>query len=154
MFFQFLWIFLIFLRNFMIQNTDISTLLTDALLAMGCDKALIANLDAHSDLVLDFHDMPSIHVLSENNDVRIWASLGERHGYRQLIESHSAQMLLELAQPQDYAYGGSLALPIQDETLQLSAIVRPDYLTDSEKFGEALEAFFARVVTFNQIVGA
>jgi hypothetical protein len=138
----------------MIQNTDISTLLTDALVAMGCDKALIANLDAHSDLVLDFHDMPSIHVLSDNDDVRVWASLGERHGYRQLIETHGAQMLLELTQPQAYAYGGSLALPIQDETLQLTAILRPEYLADSEKFGAALEEFFARVVTFNQIVSA
>jgi hypothetical protein len=136
------------------QNTDISTLLTDALLAMGCDKALISNLDTHSDLVLDFHDMPSLHVLAEDNDVRIWATLGERHDYRQLIESHGAEMLLELAQPQAYAYGGGLALPIQDETLQLTAILRPDYLTNSEKFGEALEAFFARVVTFNQIVSA
>lgn len=136
------------------QNTDISSLLTAALLEMGCDPALIAELDAHSDIVLDFHDMPSIHLLNDGESVRLWAALGERHNYRQLLETSGGRIALELTEPQAYAVGGALMLQIHDETLQATALVHPDYLSDSKVFGEALNAFFARLTAFNQIIGA
>jgi hypothetical protein len=138
----------------MMRSSDISTLLTEALLGMGCDPGLIDELDAHNDIVLDFIDAPSIHVMRDGDRVRIWAALGERHDYRQVIERHAPQLLLALTQRQDYACDGNLTMPIGDETLQLAAMVHPDYLIDSEKFSEALNAFFERVVVFHKIVSA
>lgn len=138
----------------MMPNTDMSTLLTAALTEMGCDPALIADLDAHSDIVLDFHDMPSIHLLNDGESVRIWAALGERHGYRQLLESRGAQIALLLTEPQPYAFGGGLMLQIHDETLQITALLHPDYLADSQTFGEALNTFFEGLMAFDQAIGA
>jgi hypothetical protein len=138
----------------MMQNTDMSTLLTASLVEMGCDPALIADLDAQSDIVLDFHDMPSIHLLKDGESVRLWAALGQRHDYRQLLETRGGQIALELTEPQPYAHGGALMLQINDETLQVTALVHPDYLVDSKVFGEALNAFFVQLTGFNQIIGA
>lgn len=138
----------------MMQNTDMSTLLTAALAEMGCDKSLIAELDAQSDIVLDFHDMPSIHLLHDGESVRLWAALGDRHAYRQLLETHGAQIALHLTEPQHYAHGGALMLQIHDETLQITAMVHPDHLADSKIFGDALNAFFEQLTVFNKIVGA
>jgi hypothetical protein len=138
----------------MMRSSDISTLLTEALLGMGCDPALIGELDAHNDIVLDFTDTPSIHLFCEGERVRLWAAMGQRHDYRQVIEQHAAPLLLALTEPQSYACDGNLTMPILDETLQLAALLHPDYLVDSEKFSEALNAFFARVVVFNDILRA
>jgi hypothetical protein len=136
----------------MMHNTDISKLLTTSLVAMGCDPALIGDLDAHNDIVLDFHDVPSIHLRCDGDEVRIWAALGERHDYQVVIDTHAPKMLLALTAPQAYTVGGNLMLSIQDETLQLTALLHPDYLSDSEKFGVALNAFFERIAVFNQII--
>lgn len=136
------------------QNVDISKLVTDALLVMGCDRELISDLDSHSDIVLDFHHFPSIHLMRDGDDIRLWAALGERHDYRRLIDAHAPQLLQELMPAQPCARGGSLMMSIQDETMQLSTLVHPEYLADSEKFSEALNEFFARLGVFKQIVGA
>lgn len=134
------------------QNTDISTLLTAALVEMGCDPGLIAELDARSDIVLDFHDMPSIHLLHDGETVRLWAALGERHNYQQLLESHGAQIALHLTEPQRYAHGGGLMLQIHDETLQITTLLHPDYLADSKILGEALNEFFECLMAFDRII--
>jgi hypothetical protein len=136
------------------QNTDISTLLTAALLGMGCSSELISELDAHSDIVLDFHDQPSIYLSIEGEHVRCSAALGGRHNYRQVLEMHGVPIGMEMIKDVPFAHAGSLMLRVRDETLQVTTLIHPDYLTDSTRFGEALNGYFVSVTELHAILGA
>lgn len=134
------------------QHANISELLTDALIAMGCDSGMIEKLDAQADIVLDFHDLPSIHLSHDNEDVCLWAVLGERHDHQRLIDVHASRLMQTITQPQFYSRGGALGLTVKDDALQIFVLLHPDYLADSERLGEALNAFFAQLMAANQIV--
>lgn len=133
------------------HNANMSELLTEALVAMGCDSSMIEKLDAQADIVLDFHDLPSIHLSHDTEDVCLWAVLGERHDHQRLIEMHASSLMQVLTQPQFYARGGALGMAVKDDALQLFVLVHPDYLADSERLGAALNAFFEQLMAVNQI---
>ena len=125
---------------------DIAQLVRSALRESGCDPAMLGELDNHSTIALDLHELPSIHVGAQDADVWLWARLTE-HGEAALAQ-RGGDLLQELLQGCGYARGGQLQLALNDGALELKALVNPEFLADGARFSEALNGFFDSLERF------
>ncbi|MBP4049421.1 SPI-1 type III secretion system chaperone SpaK [Chromobacterium violaceum] len=119
---------------------DIAQLVRSALQESGCDPSLLGALDNHSTIALDLHDLPSIHVAAQDDDVWLWATLTE-HGDA-AVAQRAPELLALLMQDCGYAQGGRLQLALNEGALELRALVRSDRLEDGRAFSDALHGFF------------
>ena len=75
---------------------DIAQLVRAALEESGCDPALLGDLDSHSTIALDLHDLPSIHVSAQDGEVWLWSRLAEHN--EAVLAQRAAELLRELMQ--------------------------------------------------------
>ncbi|AXE31998.1 type III secretion system chaperone SpaK [Chromobacterium phragmitis] len=129
---------------------DIAQLVRSALQESGCDPSLLGALDNHSTIALDLHDLPSIHVAAQDDDVWLWARLTE-HGDAAAAQ-RAPELLAALLQDCGYARGGKLQLALNEGALELRALVRPALLEDGRAFSEALQGFFDSLERFCETV--
>lgn len=126
---------------------NIAQLVCAALEASGCDPAVVGNLDSHSTIALDLHDLPTIHIsVQDDDDVWLWSRLGE---YSEMVlNQRSADILQALLPGCHFARSGQLQLGVQDGELVLKLLVHPKYLTDGHVFSDALNGFFEELDCF------
>ncbi|WP_175743430.1 SPI-1 type III secretion system chaperone SpaK [Burkholderia ambifaria] len=126
---------------------DIVQLVRAALEESGCDPTLVGALDRHSAVVLDLHDLPSIYISAQDEDVWLWSLIGE---YGDTVVAQRGGTLLQaLMDGCAFARGGQLQLAVQDGSLALKGLVHPDYLSDGRRFSAALNGFFDSLERFN-----
>ncbi|AUH51338.1 type III secretion system chaperone SpaK [Chromobacterium sp. ATCC 53434] len=125
---------------------DIAQLVRSALQESGCDPSLLGELDGHSTIALDLHDLPSIHVAADGDEVWLWARLTE-HGDEALAQ-RAPELLNALLDGCGYARGGQLQLARADGALELKALLDPASLADGKRFSEALNGFFDSLERF------
>lgn len=127
---------------------DISSLVQDALKHCGCDPSLIGELDSHSTIELDLHDMPSIYITLQNDEVLFWSRLAE---YNEVaLNQRAGDILSALIRGCSYARGGQLQLVEAGGFLELKVMVHPDHLIDGEHFAEALNGYFEDLEQFSE----
>ncbi|KVP30314.1 SPI-1 type III secretion system chaperone SpaK [Burkholderia ubonensis] len=126
---------------------DIAQLVRAALEESGCAPTLVGALDNHSTIVLDLHDLPSIYVSAQDEDVWLWSLIGE-HGDA-VVAQRGGTLLQALMDGCAFARGGQLQLAVQDGSLALKGLVHPDYLGSGRRFSEALNGFFDSLVRFS-----
>lgn len=132
------------------MNIDLPSLVNQALLALGCDPALIADLDGHSTITLDFDQMPSLLIARMDDQVWLWSRVAE---YSEPVLAHKASdILLELMRSDDSLLGGHPSLCEGDGYLELRAILAPAALESGERFGEALSLFFERLSNMTKLI--
>ncbi|KVP68627.1 SPI-1 type III secretion system chaperone SpaK [Burkholderia ubonensis] len=129
---------------------EIAHLARAALEASGCDPTLVGALDSHSTIALDLHDLPSIYISAQDEDVWLWSLIGE-HGDA-MIAQRGGTLLQALMDSCAFARGGQLQLAVQDDSLALKGLVHPDYLGDGPRFSEALNGFFASLERFSRLL--
>ena len=127
---------------------DIAQLVRSALEESGCDPALLGELDSHSTIALDLHDLPSIHVSAQDGEVWLWSRVGEHN--EAVLAQRAAQLLQDLMQGCHFARGGQLQLATNEGYLELKAMAHPDYLADGKRFSEALNGFFDALERFSE----
>ncbi|OXJ22558.1 type III secretion system chaperone SpaK [Burkholderia sp. HI2714] len=131
-------------------SLEIAQLARTALEVSGCDPTLIGALDNHSTIVLDLHDLPSIYISVQDEDVWLWSLIGE-HGDA-MIAQRGGALLQALMDNCAFARGGQLQLVVQDGSLALKGLVHPNYLGDGLRFSEALNGFFASLQHFSGLL--
>ncbi|KMN36753.1 type III secretion system chaperone SpaK [Chromobacterium sp. LK1] len=127
---------------------DIAQLVRAALEESGCDPALLGDLDSHSTIALDLHDLPSIHVSAQDGEVWLWSRLAEHN--EAVLAQRAAELLRELMQGCHFTRSGQLQLAANDGYLELKAMVHPDCLADGKRFSEALNGYFDALERFSE----
>ncbi|OHX10802.1 type III secretion system chaperone SpaK [Chromobacterium sphagni] len=125
---------------------DIAQLVRSALQESGCNPAMLGELDNHSTIALDLHELPSIHISAQDGDVWLWARLSE-HG-EAVLAQRAGELLGGLMQGCGFARAGQLQLALNDGALELKALVHPEYLADGARFSEALNGYFDSLERF------
>lgn len=123
------------------MNVDIVQLVRDCMEQIGCGSAVDADIDPHSPICISLKSLPDLFVEMQDEQVILWSKLS--YGG----EAHVSRMAPDLAAhflPRDTAVFVCRrpVLTTLDDALLLHAAVRPEYLGESEKFVQALEAFF------------
>ena len=129
---------------------DISQLVEDALLHSGCDKGMIAPLDSHSTIALDFHWSPTIYVSRREVDIWLWCRLTEYHESN--FNFYAADLLKEQMKKQAFLRSDHLNLNENEGHLELSGLIHASYLENGVEFAKALEGFLERADVFRDIV--
>jgi hypothetical protein len=129
---------------------DLPVLVNDALLSLGCDPKLIAELDGHSTITLDFEQLPSLLIAPVDEQIWLWSRVAE---YSEPVIAHkSADILSQLMQSDDSILGGHPNLCEGEGYLEMRAMVAPAYLENGQRFGEALSLFFDRLSNMTQLI--
>lgn len=131
-------------------NHDLAQLVRDALTASGCSDSLIGNLDGHSTIALDFKDLPSIYITANDDGVWVWSRIAEFN--QAAIDSRAPAILQHLMEGAAYMATGHPMLTEGEGYLEYKALVKEEWLADSSRFSEVLNAFFDRVEVMNEIV--
>ncbi|MEN3029784.1 SPI-1 type III secretion system chaperone SpaK [Chromobacterium amazonense] len=126
---------------------DIAQLVRAALEESGCDPSLVGELDSHSTIALDLHELPSIYISILDDEVWLWSLIGDYSDA--VINQRGGELLAALMQGCGFARGGQLQLAVQDGSLALKALVHPDYLSSGNRFSEALNGFFDSLERFS-----
>lgn len=132
------------------MHVDIATLVREALLDSGCDPNLLSNFDSHSTIALDFNDLPSIYISSQDDDIWLWARIAE---FNENILAQRAPVLLnELMQGVDFIRGEQFQLARNDGYLELKALLNSHCLNSGQNFSVALSGFFERLERFVEVM--
>lgn len=126
---------------------DIAQLVRAALEESGCDPSLVGELDSHSTIALDLHELPSIYISTQDDEVWLWSLIGDHSDA--VIAQRGGELLQALMQGCAFARGGQLQLAEQDGSLALKALVHADYLGDGSRFSDALNGFFDALERFS-----
>lgn len=120
---------------------DIAVLVRDALIECGCASDVIGPLDGHSTISMDFHNRLSMHIASSDSDILIWARL-PLEAADASDDRHAAALLRGLLQPLTWARGKHAMLRQDEDSLDLMALIHPDYLQDGKQLSLAITGFF------------
>ncbi|MEA9389624.1 SPI-1 type III secretion system chaperone SpaK [Acerihabitans sp. TG2] len=132
------------------MHVDIATLVREALLDSGCDPNLLSNFDSHSTIALDFNDLPSIYISSQDDDIWLWARIAE---FNENILAQRAPVLLnELMQGVEFIRGEQFQLSKNDGYLELKALLNSQCLNSGQNFSVALSGFFERLERFVEVM--
>jgi hypothetical protein len=132
------------------MHVDIATLVREALLDSGCDPNLLSNFDSHSTIALDFNDLPSIYISSQDDDIWLWARIAE---FNENILAQRAPVLLnELMQGVEFIRGEQFQLSRNDGYLELKALLNSQCLNSGQNFSVALSGFFDRLERFVEVM--
>ncbi|WP_435954182.1 SPI-1 type III secretion system chaperone SpaK [Dryocola sp. BD626] len=124
----------------MYKNQDITALLTAALQEAGYHEADLGPLDEQGYIELKLQDMPSINISVENGDVCVWSHLNEYS--ESYVNYRGAELLLAMLEGCQGVRGGQLYLTRRGESLALTALVHPDFLSHGRSFAQVLDGFF------------
>lgn len=130
------------------QHLDIAELVRSALEVSGCDPSLIGGIDSHSTIVLDLFALPSICISVKDDDVWLWAQLGADS--MMVLQQRAYEILMTIMEGCQFVRGGQLLLGEQNGELTLKALVHPDFLSDGEKFSNALNGFYNYLEVFSR----
>jgi hypothetical protein len=132
------------------MNIDLPVLVNQALLSLGCDPALISNLDGHSTITLDFDQQPSLMIVSKDDQVWVWSRVAEFSDAVLAYKAH--EILQELMRSDDTILGGHPSLCEGEGYLELRALLAPGALENAERMGEALSLFFERMTRMSTLI--
>ncbi|XBS70283.1 SPI-1 type III secretion system chaperone SpaK [Acerihabitans sp. KWT182] len=129
---------------------DIAELVREALLESGCDPNLLDNFDSHSTIALDFNDLPSIYISSQEEDIWLWSRLAEYND--NLLEQRAPALLQELMRGAEFIRGEQFHLSQNEGYLELKALLKPMCLNNGQNFAVALSGFFERLERFVEVI--
>ncbi len=129
---------------------DIAALVREALLESGCDPNLLDNFDSHSTIALDFNDLPSIYISSQEEDIWLWSRLAEYND--NILEQRAPALLEELMRGADFIRGEQFLLSKNEGYLELKALLNPQCLSSGQNFAVALSGFFERLERFVEVM--
>lgn len=109
----------------------------------GRNDLINPQLDCHSTIQLELNDFPAINIDLATDDIVFWCSLADYNVASLETNSHSLLNQLLTYAPQSFQ-PGQPALALVDEVLVLSAVMKPEALTNSSLFAQSLEEFFER----------
>jgi hypothetical protein len=130
------------------MQIDLPQLVKQGLHHLGCDAGLIAKLDGHSAITLDFDQLPSLLITWQDEHVWFWSRVADYSAA--VLAHHSHPILQELMRADESILGGHPGLCVTEGMLELRALVAPAYLESGEQFGEALSLFFERITSLTQ----
>ncbi|WP_413735598.1 SPI-1 type III secretion system chaperone SpaK [Sodalis sp. RH21] len=129
---------------------DIAALVREALLDSGCDPNLLDNFDSHSTIALDFNDLPSIYISSQEEDIWLWSRIAEYN--ENTLEQRAPALLGELMRSAEFIRGEQFLLAKNEGYLELKALLNPTCLTSGQNFAVALSGFFERLERFVEVM--
>ncbi|GGY24008.1 InvB/SpaK family type III secretion system chaperone [Paludibacterium paludis] len=132
------------------HNLDIARLVRDALTESGCSESLIGDLDGHSTIALDFKDIPSLFVTANEDGIWIWSRIAEYNPAA--IDNRAAAILQHLMSGSAFMVAGHPVLTVGEGYLEYKALVKEEWLSDSQRFSEVLNGFFERIEAMDEIV--
>ncbi|WP_410012235.1 SPI-1 type III secretion system chaperone SpaK [Sodalis sp. C49] len=122
---------------------DIAALVREALLGNGCDPKLLANFDSHSTIALDFHDLPSIYISSQDEDIWFWSRIAEYD--EAALQKCGYSLLKEHMEGEAFIRSQQFQFAQNEGYLEFKALLHPDSLQSAENFSKALEGYFERL---------
>lgn len=129
------------------QYIDIAQLVSSAMDCSGCDSSLIGEIDGHSTIALDLYSLPCIYISVTDNDVWIWSQLGADSMI--VFKQRAYEICQAVMRGCQFSRGGQLQLSEQDGELTLKMLVHTNYLSDGEKFLNALNGFYGYLDYFS-----
>ncbi|KVN98515.1 hypothetical protein WJ69_34225 [Burkholderia ubonensis] len=130
---------------------DIVKLVRDAMEKIGCGSAVDAEMDAHSPICISLKSLPEMFVEVQDESVLLWSKLdcaGEAH-----LARVAADLVGYFVPRQSAAFVCRRSLlSLTEDCMALHAVVKADYLSNTEKFVEALEIFFADLCATHEIL--
>lgn len=132
------------------MHVDIAALVREALLESGCNPNLLDNFDSHSTIALDFNDLPSIYISSQDEDIWLWSRIAEFN--ENILEQRASVLLTELMRGAEFIRGEQFLLTKNEGYLELKALLNPLCLENGQNFAVALSGFFERLEHFVEIM--
>ena len=122
---------------------DVVALLTEILAEVGMSDVLDKDLNNHSTISLHMKDdIPTIHIKNNDEEIWVWAQLGEVN--LSTLSYCSANLFpLLLAHNEDVFYAGQPCLYQVDNVLDLRAQVKEKHFESASAFMEMLDTFLA-----------
>ncbi|WP_410751976.1 hypothetical protein [Citrobacter sp. U14242] len=132
------------------DTSKIVNTLKNALEIMGCDSALISDIDHHSTIELSFNDRSSILCSTTEDVVMLWCILAKYNS--QALLNGAAQLIEPLVKNHEWIATGQLQLLENDGDLVLRAILGNDVIEQGDLLADALGQFFDYSETFTQVL--
>lgn len=132
------------------DTSKIVNTLKNALEIMGCDSALISDIDHHSTIELSFNDRSSILFSTTEDVVILWCILAKYNN--QALLNGAAQLIEPLVKNHEWIATGQLQLLENDGDLVLRAILSNDVIEQGDLLADALGHFFDYSETFTQVL--
>jgi hypothetical protein len=132
---------------------DIAKLTHDALIESGCDPSIIAQLDCHSPIELNFKSQSAIKIMlfgNDSNQVQLECRLMEHVQWD--LSQVAANLLPVILEPVAWSTTRATSMVMIDGVLKLSATLLEDYLTDGKHFADAIDGFYQRLVQVEQVL--
>lgn len=117
--------------------------LNNFLSSEGRDDLINPQLDCHSTIQLALKEFPAINIDLTTDDILFWCNIADYNAVYLEANSHALLQQLLTYTPQSFQ-PGQPALALVDETLVLSAVMKPEALTDPSLFAQSLEEFYER----------
>lgn len=120
---------------------DVVALLTEILAKVGMSEVLNKDLNNHSTISLHMKDdIPTIHIKSNDEEIWVWAQLGEVN--LSTLSYCSANLFpLLLAHNEEVFHAGQPCLYQIDNSLDLRAQVKEKHCDSASAFMEMLDTF-------------
>ncbi|NDL61524.1 InvB/SpaK family type III secretion system chaperone [Acerihabitans arboris] len=129
---------------------DIAALVREALMESGCDPDLLDNFDSHSTIALDFNDLPSIYISSQDEDIWLWSRIAEYN--EATVKQCAAELLTEHMRGAEFIRGEQFLLARNEGYLELKALLNPVCLQSAQNFAVALSGYFDRLEGFVRVM--
>lgn len=129
---------------------ELVKILKEALDYLGCDPAIVSDIDHHSTIELTFESSPTLLISFIDENVVMWTQLVPVNP--NLLIQCAPQIIEPLVTEYEWAANAQLHLVAGDEWYELRAILNPDFMENGEKFGMALESFFELMQGFYKVL--
>lgn len=135
------------------MRLNITDLIKEIMTDAGLSDLVDTELDEHSTVTFYMKDgMPSIHMLNdENNEVWIWATLGE-FNLNSLIYYSADLLPIILTNDEHLFVLGQPCLYLQEDALILRAMVKEEHLYSCNAFINCLNDFFQLVQKYKEVL--
>lgn len=131
---------------------DIVDLLSTILKDAGVADILDENLSNHSTISLNMkHDIPTIHIRNEDDEVWLWAKIGEQTP-ASLAYCSATLIPLMLSHNEDYFYTGQPCLYPIEGNLELRAQIKGKHLESADAFLSLLDHYLTILQDYRSVL--
>lgn len=135
------------------MRLSVADLIREIMNNAGLSDLVDPELDDHSAVTFSMKDgMPSVNILNdENNEVWIWATLGEIN-LNSLIYCSAELLPIMLMNDEQVFVLGQPCLYLQDDTLILRAMMKEEHLYSADAFINCLNSFLLLVKKYTDVL--
>lgn len=133
------------------MNVDVVQLVKESLEKMGCGSAISGELEQNSSICIAFQSLPSMYVERDDEHVTLWSRL-DYEGESQLARAAVDLLNYRMSTASDVFAGRQPILLMVEDVPHLYGRIEEAYLSDSDMFIQALEAFYEDLCAISEIL--